>query len=71
MDEHARTGAETLQVRIAMGAAVGITAGVVLFLWTDSWAVIGLAVVLGLLVAALPPGRGRTGPAEDGTPDGD
>lgn len=59
MDEHARTGSEELQVRLAMGTAVGITSSVVLFLLTDSWTIIVLGVVLGLLVAAVPPSRNR------------
>jgi len=67
MDEH-RRGADELQIRIALGAAVGITAGVVLFLISNSWTVVAVGAVLGLVTAAVPSGRNRAernGPADD------
>ncbi|MQW77424.1 hypothetical protein GHK92_16240 [Nocardioides sp. dk4132] len=65
MDEQKR-GTDELQIRIALGAAVGITAGVVLFLISNSWAMVAVGVVLGLITAAVPSGRSR--PEENGPP---
>ncbi|WP_166134581.1 hypothetical protein [Nocardioides ochotonae] len=68
MDEQ-RRGADELQIRIALGAAVGITAGVVLFLISNSWAMVAVGAVLGLVTAAVPSGRGR--PEKNGAADAD
>lgn len=65
MDEQKR-GTDELQIRIALGAAVGITAGVVLFLMSNSWAMVAVGAVLGLITAAVPSGRSR--PEKNGPP---
>ncbi len=65
MDEQ-RRGTDELQIRIALGAAVGITAGVVLFLMSNSWTMVVVGAVLGLVTAAVPSGRSR--PEKDEPP---